>query len=267
MPKPVRVALIALVALLALPAAAVRAATHMPIGFYDDSSFRWSNDRADEHRGRRGHRRVGHSHDRELAADRAEAARASRRTGTTRRTASPTSTSSSRTRAQNGMRVMININGTPKWANGGKTPNHMPTRLSDLTTFARMLADRYNGHHGHGNVRLWSVWNEPNLQLFLTPQFSGKKIVSPANYAKLYKAAYAGIKAGNKVAQVAIGETSNLGRDKPIGIERPGPVGRAGDVRTAARAAEGAEVQRLGDAPVSDEAELEAARRRCATRT
>jgi hypothetical protein len=26
--------------------------------------------------------------------------------------------------------------------------------------------------------------NEPNLQLFLTPQFSGKKIVSP-NYAKL----------------------------------------------------------------------------------
>ena len=40
------------------------------------------------------------------------------------------------------------------------------------------------------------MWNEPNLQLFLTPQFVGKKIVSPANYAKLYKAAYAGIKAG-----------------------------------------------------------------------
>ena len=116
------------------------------------------------------------------------------------------------------MRVMININGTPKWANGGKTPNHMPKRLSDLTTFSRMLADRYDGSHGHGNVRLWSVWNEPNLQLFLTPQFSGKKIVSTANYAKLYKAAYAGIKAGNKAAQVAIGETSNLGRDKPIGI-------------------------------------------------
>ena len=45
MPKPVRLALILLVALLALPAAAVRAATHMPIGFYDDASFRWSNDR------------------------------------------------------------------------------------------------------------------------------------------------------------------------------------------------------------------------------
>ena len=34
MPKPVRLVLISLVALLALPVAAVRAATHMPIGFY-----------------------------------------------------------------------------------------------------------------------------------------------------------------------------------------------------------------------------------------
>ena len=33
-------------ALLAAPAAAVRAATHMPIGFYDDASFRWSAERS-----------------------------------------------------------------------------------------------------------------------------------------------------------------------------------------------------------------------------
>ena len=111
---------------------------------------------------------------------------------------------------------MIDINGTPKWANGGKTPNVMPKKLSDLTAFARMLATRYNGRSGHGSVSLYSVWNEPNLQLFLTPQFVGKKIVGPANYAKLYRAAYAGIKAGNSLAQVAIGETSARGRDKPL---------------------------------------------------
>ena len=98
----------------------------------------------------------------------------------------------------------------------------MPKRLTDLTTFAKMLATRYNGHHGFGNVGLWSVWNEPNLQLFLTPQFSGTKIVSPAEYANLYKAAYNGIKAGNKLAQVAIGETSNLGRDKPTALAGQG---------------------------------------------
>jgi hypothetical protein len=100
-----------------------------------------------------------------------------------------------------------------------------------------MLATRYNGHHGHGAVALWSVWNEPNLQLFLTPQFSptktvtafktvkGKKVaykktsftvVGPANYAKLFKSAYAGIKSGNPLAKVAIGETSARGRDKPL---------------------------------------------------
>ena len=92
----------------------------------------------------------------------------------------------------------------------------MPKNLSDLTTFAQMLATRYNGRTGHGSVSLWSVWNEPNLQLFLTPQFAGKKIVGPANYAKLYKAAYAGIKSGNPLAKVAIGETSARGRDKPL---------------------------------------------------
>jgi hypothetical protein len=92
----------------------------------------------------------------------------------------------------------------------------MPKRLGDLTAFAKMLAKRYNGRQGHGSVALYSVWNEPNLQLFLTPQFVGKKIVGPANYAKLFKAAYSGIKAGNPLAKVAIGETSARGRDKPL---------------------------------------------------
>jgi hypothetical protein len=98
----------------------------------------------------------------------------------------------------------------------------MPRNLGDLTTFAHMLAARYNGHNDHGTVSIWSVWNEPNLQLFLTPQFSGKTIVSPGLYAKLYKAAYAGIKAGNPSSAVAIGETSPEGRDKPIATKGQG---------------------------------------------
>jgi hypothetical protein len=80
-----------------------------------------------------------------------------------------------------------------------------------------MLATRYSGRMpGMGVVSLWSVWNEPNLEQFLTPQYNAKgKIVSPGEYAKIYKAAYAGIKKGNPQAQVAIGETSAQGRDKP----------------------------------------------------
>ena len=139
MPKPVRLALISLVAMLAMPTAAVRAATHMPIGFFDDASFRWSPDALTNLAARRGRRRDGHQHDSELGRDRADAARATQRTGTTRVSARR-SRRARRERRARGMKVMININGTPKWANGGQTPNHMPKKLTDLTTFAKMLA-------------------------------------------------------------------------------------------------------------------------------
>jgi hypothetical protein len=111
---------------------------------------------------------------------------------------------------------MINISGSPKWANGGQTPNHPPKDMSTIQDFAQMLAKRYNGSTSRGLVSRWSVWNEPNLQLFLTPQFSPSgKIVSPKAYLRIYEAAYAGIKAGNPRALVAVGETSNRGRNKP----------------------------------------------------
>jgi hypothetical protein len=212
---PARLVLVTFAALLLAPAGVAAAAVRMPIGFYDDPSFRWS-------------------------ASRQENLQAAAAAGGTviHTTASwpglaPTKPADAAdgsdpayqlsdlddlvaTAALFHQRVMIDITGTPKWANGGLTPNRMPTRLSDLTTFAHMLATRYNGSSGHGTVGLYSVWNEPNLQLFLSPQYAGKKIVGPANYAKLYKAAYAGIKAGNPSARVAIGETSARGRDKPL---------------------------------------------------
>lgn len=213
--KAVRFALVALTALLVIPAAAVHAAQRMPIGFFDDPSFRWSPDR-----------------DQNMQQAAAAGASVIHTTATwatiaPTKPAQPANGDDPAYRLTDlddlvfnaslyGLRVMIDINGTPKWANGGKAPNVMPKKLSDLTTFARMLATRYDGRTGRGSVSLWSVWNEPNLQLFLTPQFVGKKIVGPANYAKLFKAAYAGIKAGNPLAKVAIGETSARGRDKPL---------------------------------------------------
>jgi len=108
-------------------------------------------------------------------------------------------------------------------------PEPHADRLTDLTTFANLLASRYDGHDAaQGSVSLWSVWNEPNLQQFLTPQYSGKTIVSPANYAKLYKAAYAGIKSGNPLARVAIGETSAQGATSPPPASaRPSRPGRS----------------------------------------
>jgi hypothetical protein len=208
-------ALLALIALLAAPAAAVHAAEKMPIGFFDDPSFRWSPTRADNLR------------QASVAGASVIHTTASWAGLAPTKPANPANGDDPAYKLNDldelvfqsglyGLRVMIDINGTPKWANGGKAPNVMPKRLGDLTAFTKMLATRYNGRQGHGTVALWSVWNEPNLQLFLTPQYVGKTIVGPANYAKLFKAAYAGIKAGNSSSKVAIGETSARGRDKPL---------------------------------------------------
>jgi hypothetical protein len=212
--RAARFTLLALTALLVLGAAQATAAPRMPIGFFDDPTFRWSPDRAvNLQRAAATGASIIHTTANWPQIAPTRPAQAADGSDPAYHLADLDELVSQA--AANGMRVMINITGTPKWSNGNTTPNHMPKRLSDLTAFARMLATRYNGANGKGYVGLWSIWNEPNLQQFLTPQYVGKKIVSPANYAKLYKAAYAGIKAGNRGAQVAAGETSAMGRDKP----------------------------------------------------
>jgi hypothetical protein len=125
-----------------------------------------------------------------------------------------------RTAQESDMEVLLTLFGTPRWANGGRNPNVMPRRVSDFTAFSRAIASRYSGRFdGYPFVRFWSVWNEPNLQLFLTPQFDRRgRSVAPRNYARLYVAAYKGIKAGNRRALVAMGETSARGTDNPTGI-------------------------------------------------
>ncbi len=214
--RPLR--LFALVVLLAaVPAASAKAVVRMPIGFVDDPSFRWSA-----------------AANGNLAA--ASAAHASlvralvnwAKVAPTR-PAHPLDGNDPAYRLSDidalvttaqryDLRVMLTITGTPAWANGDQSQNHPPTNVNDLTRFAHMLAARYNGSRpGAGVVTLFSVWNEPNLALYLEPQFRGDKIVSPAEYVKLFMAAYRGIKAGDPNAVVAAGETSNRGRNHPTG--------------------------------------------------
>jgi hypothetical protein len=121
---------------------------------------------------------------------------------------------------QRGLEVLITLWGTPGWANGNQKPQAMPSNIADFQNFSRAIASRYSGRYsGYPFVRFFTIWNESNLATFLVPQFNAAgKIVSPAIYAKLARAGIAGIKAGNRKALVAIGETSSNGRDK----KRPG---------------------------------------------
>ncbi|HLE99317.1 MAG TPA: cellulase family glycosylhydrolase, partial [Gaiellaceae bacterium] len=210
---------VALFALGALAAPAALPAERMWIGFHDDPSFRWVGDRAVRIEG------------------------SSRTNSTILRLlvqwnlaakTRPTNASDPfdpaytlddidealRAAQETDQEVILTLSGTPSWANGGKAPNVMPTNVADFTAFARAIASRYSGRNmGYPFVRFYSIWNEPNLQTFLTPQFNAAgKSVAPANYAKLAAAAYAGIKATSPRAQVAIGETSARGSDRPTGI-------------------------------------------------
>lgn len=200
--------------LLAVPLAGAGAALRMPIGFFDDPSFRWSSDQdANLAAAARAHASIVH-----VQADWSVIAPT--------RPAHPLDGNDPAYRladldafvgvaARYGLQVLLTITGTPKWANGGQSPNHPPTDLADLRRFAEMLAHRYDGRDGYGAVTRFSMWNEPNLGSFLTPQYRGSSIVSPAIYVRLYLAAYDGIKAGNPDAIVAAGETSNRGRNHP----------------------------------------------------
>ena len=189
----------------------------MWVGFHDDPSFRWEGDR-------------------DVTLNRARGANATMvRAVVTWASVAPTRPADAadpfdpayqlndldelvRDTQQRGMEVLLTIWGTPKWANGEQGPNVLPTRMADLTDFAQALASRYSGRYaGYPFVRFWSVWNESNLQLFLTPQFDARgRIIGPRLYAKLYAAAYKGIKAGNPRALVGIGETSSHGRDRKV---------------------------------------------------
>ena len=194
------------------------AAPRMAVGFHDDATFRWNAGAAD-------------------ALSRAEAAHASvirtiadwraiapRRPARAANSFDPAYSFSGlddlvRNAQRRGIQVMITLWGTPPWANGGGRPNAAPTRPADLTDFGRAIADRYSGlHAGFPYVGRYSIWNEPNLEIFLAPQFDKSgAIASPHSYATIYRAGYAGVKAGNASALVAIGETSNQGRDHPAG--------------------------------------------------
>ena len=208
--------LVATAAVLALVTGSASAEERMWIGFHDDPVLRYGDDRQAE-----------------LDAVRAANATIVRtlvewRSVAPKRPASATNSFDPayrfadldefvRNTQQRGMEVLMTIWGTPKWANGGKGPAYLPTKMADFQNFARALATRYNGRRaGYPFVRFYGIWNESNLGNFLAPQFDKKgKIVSPAAYAKLAAAGYAGIKAGSPKALVAIGETSSNGKDKP----------------------------------------------------
>jgi hypothetical protein len=212
-----RLALLPLLAAALLVPAGAGAAPHLRIGFHDDLAFRWPPNR---HANLDLARREGTTLIRTIvnwshvAPSRPADA------------ADPFSPAYHlddlddlvRSATERGMDVLLTIWGTPAWANGGAGPNVAPTDSNDLREFAEAIAERYSGRYPrYPFVRYFSVWNEPNSAVFLTPQFDAAgRPVAPREYARLVEAAYAGIKEGSPRALVGAGETAARGYDRHV---------------------------------------------------
>ena len=98
-----------------------------------------------------------------------------------------------------GLCVVLQIVGTPSWANAGHGSNYAPTSAGSIQAFARAAALRYSW------VKRWLIWNEPNQARWLRP-------TSAAVYTtRLLNPAYAAIHAAIPGAQVAGGVTAPRG--------------------------------------------------------
>ena len=121
------------------------------------------------------------------------------------------------------VQVLFSVYGTPAWAVDpsvktmpdyeGSFPDSSirPLNPADFGAFGEAAAKRYAPQ----GVRRWEGWNEPNIALFLQPQYDrvGSRWVpaSPKTYTALLKSFYAGVKNADGSAQVAGAVTAPAG--------------------------------------------------------
>jgi Cellulase (glycosyl hydrolase family 5) len=107
-----------------------------------------------------------------------------------------------------GLRVMIDVGFfAPRWAGGSRRPD--PEKLAG---FAGTLAERYP------QVRLWTIWNEPNHPVFMQPQWRGGVPVSAHVYRRMHELGYEAIKEQSEENRVLLGGLSSLGGDGRGGV-------------------------------------------------
>jgi hypothetical protein len=129
-----------------------------------------------------------------------------------------------------GLRVMFTFSAVPTWAEGGDRPQQNPTNLAKgvwkpdpgaLRAFATAAARRYSGSGRDAagaalpKVAAWQAWNEPNLAIYLAPQWvrrGGKwRPFSPGWYRRLLNGVYAGVKAVQPGATIVSAGTAPYG--------------------------------------------------------
>jgi hypothetical protein len=124
-----------------------------------------------------------------------------------------------------GIQVLFSVYRTPGWANGGQSFQYAPTDLDAYGDFMSALATRYDGRtldssgRTHARVQIFEPWNEPNIPLFVLPQWETvdgeARPASPRIYAELLAHAYPAIHDAQEDAVVIGPAGGPTGKDKP----------------------------------------------------
>jgi hypothetical protein len=138
-----------------------------------------------------------------------------------------------RSAAAAGLPVMFTVFNAPAWAEGKEKPGGAadgtwrPQRPL-FAAFGKALARRYDGAYpdplapGRSlpRVPFYEVWNEPNQEYYLAPQWDAGRLVGPGIYRNLVNAFYGAVKGVDPSATVIAGSMSPYG-DPPGGSRTP----------------------------------------------
>ncbi len=145
-----------------------------------------------------------------------------------------------RSAAAHGQSVLLAVNRAPSWAEGPNIPSYAQPGSWEpspraLGQFAHALALRYSGHfpdplrpgHTLPKVSYFQAWNEPNIPLYLMPQWVRSSTgailpVSPGIYRSMLNAFYSAVKAVQPHSFVLAAGTAPYG--DPPGVNRMTPV-------------------------------------------
>ena len=121
--------------------------------------------------------------------------------------------------AANRISVLLLVNDTPGWANGGKGGNFAPTRPQDYANFVAAASRKYP------TVRNWMIWGEPTrmpnympfvAQRKLGRQLTARQKAAPHRYARMLDAAYGALKSVSRRNIVIGGNTYTTGDIRPV---------------------------------------------------
>jgi len=123
-----------------------------------------------------------------------------------------------------GLRVLASFSGAPRWAEGAGRPadatkgSWRPDPQA-IEEYGAALGRRYSGSFPDParpgrtlpRVAAFQVWNEPNLDTYLSPQWSRGRTFAPTHYRLMLSAFYRGVKGTSPSALVVSAGTAPFG--------------------------------------------------------